>query len=80
LTHSTTSINVTILAHANDGTADEGFAMRNFFLYIDTCDTSCLTCYGPTSVRECFNNIFTDPESKKNKKTNSYLTFFRQTA
>jgi len=49
--HSTTSFTVRINADANpDGTAKE-FGMRNFFLYVDTCDISCATCNGPTNVR-----------------------------
>jgi len=30
----------------------KGILMRNFFLYVDTCDISCATCDGPTNVRK----------------------------
>jgi len=50
-THTADSITVAINAKSNESTTTRGIAMRNFFLYVDTCDISCATCNGPTNVR-----------------------------
>jgi len=58
--HTASSITVGINADTDQGITVKGIAMRNFFLYVDTCDISCATCNGPTNVRKCIisNNRF----------------------
>ena len=51
-THTASSITVGINADTNQAKTLEGIAIRNFFLYVDTCDVSCATCNGPTNVRK----------------------------
>jgi len=50
-THTKTSITVSINADTSQDTFIKGILLRNFFLYVDTCDISCATCNGPTNVR-----------------------------
>jgi len=52
LTHTANSFSVGISADTNQVYTDEGIAMRNFFLYVDTCDISCATCDGPKNVKK----------------------------
>ena len=56
--HKADSITVAINANSTESTTIRGIAMRNFFLYVDTCDISCATCNGPTNVRSHFYSLF----------------------
>jgi len=49
--HTANSITVEINANSTEDITIRGIGMRNFFLYVDTCDISCATCNGPTNVR-----------------------------
>jgi len=49
-THNSSSITVAMITVTDEDYPNEGAAMRNFFLYVDTCHISCLTCKGPTMV------------------------------
>ena len=55
--HTANNFTVGINAVTDQDYDNEGIALRNFFLHVDTCDISCATCYGPTNVRKYF--IFT---------------------
>lgn len=49
-THTATSLTFYYYGVTAYGTATEGCAFKNLFLYVDTCDISCLTCSGPANV------------------------------
>ncbi|KAL4495999.1 hypothetical protein ABPG72_015421 [Tetrahymena utriculariae] len=51
ITHSSSSIAVTINSQTNEPIYNEGFGFKNFYLYVDTCHDSCLTCNGPTAAQ-----------------------------
>jgi len=50
ISHTATSVTIAMLSLTDEDYTNEGAAMRNLFLYVDTCDISCSTCSGPTSV------------------------------
>jgi len=52
-THTANTFTVDIKADLGPD-VNKGILMRNFFLYVDTCDISCATCDGPTDVRYLF--------------------------
>ncbi|EAS06674.2 zinc finger lsd1 subclass family protein (macronuclear) [Tetrahymena thermophila SB210] len=47
-THSNSSIKVSVESKTDEVIDNEGFGLRYFYLYLDTCHDSCLTCNGPT--------------------------------
>ena len=51
ISHTASTVTIAMLASTDEDYTNEGAAMRNLFLYVDTCDISCSTCSGPTSVR-----------------------------
>ena len=56
-THNASSITVTMITITDEDYPNEGAAMRNFYLYVDTCHISCLTCKGPTKVKHLFRYV-----------------------
>ena len=50
MTHSASSATIGMLVQTDEPLSNEGGALRNLFLYVDTCDISCNTCNGPTGV------------------------------
>jgi len=50
VTHSASSVTIGMLVQTDESLKNEGGALRNLFLYVDTCDISCNTCSGPTAV------------------------------
>lgn len=57
ITHTANSVTFSVYGYTNEGPTNEGCAFKNFFLYVDTCDVSCLTCTGPANVIFYFNKI-----------------------
>jgi len=51
MTHTADSVNINFNWVTPNSSPIKGTAMKNFFLYVDTCDNSCATCNGPTNVR-----------------------------
>ncbi|EAR90505.2 zinc finger lsd1 subclass family protein (macronuclear) [Tetrahymena thermophila SB210] len=49
ITHSSSSITVAIQSQTDEAISNEGYGFKNFYLYVDTCHDSCLTCSGPTA-------------------------------
>ena len=56
ITH--TSSSVTIMLNVFTDELNEGTLFKNFFLYVDTCDPTCLTCSGPAYVMIRFLLLF----------------------
>ena len=48
--HYLASVNISMFSFTDEVVTSEGAGLRNFFLYVDTCDISCLTCNGPSNV------------------------------
>jgi len=69
--HTVSSITVGINADTDQDITVKGIAMKNFFLYVDTCDISCATCNGPSNVRKIIIS---------NSRILNLNYFFRQTA
>jgi len=57
ISHTASSVTIAMLASTDEDYTNEGAAMRNLFLYVDTCDISCSTCSGPISVRFLFESL-----------------------
>lgn len=51
LTHSASSVEISMLVQTDEGISNEGGAIRNLFLFVDTCDISCNSCNGPTATQ-----------------------------
>ncbi|EAR90503.3 zinc finger lsd1 subclass family protein (macronuclear) [Tetrahymena thermophila SB210] len=49
ITHSSSSLAVTIQSLTNEPISNEGYGFKNVYLYVDTCHDTCLTCSGPTA-------------------------------
>jgi len=50
VTHTSSQAEIKFTSSTSKATTKEGAGFKNFFLYVDTCDVSCLTCSGPTAV------------------------------
>jgi len=51
VTHTSSQATIKFTSSTTKATTKEGAGFKNFFLYVDTCDISCLTCSGPTAVK-----------------------------
>lgn len=52
VTSHTSSSAIVNIHTSNGGYNTEGSMLRNYYLYVDTCDESCLTCSGPSDVNK----------------------------
>lgn len=50
ITHTSDTAIFSLQGFTDEGATNEGCAFKNFFMYVDTCDKSCLTCNGPANV------------------------------
>ena len=55
--HSTDSVEIKFISNFDSATTDESWGVREINIYAKKCDTSCLTCSGPTSS-ECLSCHF----------------------
>ncbi|EAR90502.2 zinc finger lsd1 subclass family protein (macronuclear) [Tetrahymena thermophila SB210] len=46
-THTSSSLTVLVWGITNESIYNEGFGLKNFYLSVDTCHDSCLSCKGP---------------------------------
>ncbi|EWS75787.1 zinc finger lsd1 subclass family protein (macronuclear) [Tetrahymena thermophila SB210] len=65
ITHTDSNLNITIYSKTDTDISDEGYGFRNFYIYVDTCHDSCLTCNGPTAT-QC---LTCPPNSTQNGNT-----------
>lgn len=56
-THSSSSFEIQILTTFNDPDTSEGYAIKNLYLYVDSCHQTCQTCSGPTKVHIILNSF-----------------------
>ncbi|EAR90506.3 zinc finger lsd1 subclass family protein (macronuclear) [Tetrahymena thermophila SB210] len=65
ITHTDSNLKIVIQSITDQSISDEGFGFRNFYIYVDTCHDSCLTCNGPTAT-QC---LTCPPNSTQNGNT-----------
>lgn len=51
LTHTANTVQLKIISQTDESLSNESVAIRNLYVYVDTCDRSCSTCSGPAAVR-----------------------------
>jgi len=58
ITHTSSSVTIMLNVFTDEAPPNEGTLFKNFFLYVDTCDPTCLTCSGPAYVMTRFLLMF----------------------
>ncbi|EAS04209.2 zinc finger lsd1 subclass family protein, partial (macronuclear) [Tetrahymena thermophila SB210] len=48
-THNSPSTTIKLESKTNEDITNEGYALKNFYLFVDTCHDTCLTCNGPAA-------------------------------
>lgn len=57
ITHTAATTTISIVSVTDEVLINEGLLYKNFFLYVDECFPTCLTCNGPSYVTNIIINL-----------------------